>query len=63
MLFLEQVHKAGYSGDTDPHSGHIDPPTKMMVQRTRFTDKITAFFLNFHLLIQFCMMSEQACLK
>ena len=32
----------------------MQTPTRMMVQRTLMTDNFTVFFLNFHLLIQFC---------
>jgi hypothetical protein len=35
--------------DADPFSGHVDPPSRMMVQRTLMTDNFTVFFLNFHL--------------
>lgn len=38
-------------------------PIRMMVQRTSCTDNITVFFLNFHLLIQFCMKNEPFCPK
>ena len=46
---LYQVKASGYSGDADPLSGHIDPPSRMMVHRTLMTDNFTVFFLNFHL--------------
>lgn len=52
----------GYFGDADPPFGDIDHPLQVKVQRTRSTDNITVFFLNFHnLKIQFCKKYAQAC--
>ena len=43
---------SAYSGDTDPPFRSNCPPLDVGFQRTRVYDKITVFFLSFHLSIQ-----------